>query len=803
MAFDKVIPSKIAEYKIYNVASTDELIKEASDVDFPEGFIYDPDFLYMWVRIVSAGEFYGPNKNGDYFPENELISYWETFREAHPFKNHENKNVENAIGKIIDVRWNPVMKCVEILKGIDKKRAPEVARGFQKGYLTDVSMGCKVPFTVCSICGNKARKRSEFCEHVRYHRLQFLGNGERVYEINYKPRFHDSSTVLNGAERVAKAFYIVDKAPQNGTISFNKVASTTGATLHYIPVAEAEMKKIASVKENIHPLLKEPVMEKSASASPMMKKIAELEKELTGKLLNYVSSTQKGSPKARQLLEVIKFLSEKRLDEKSLKKIALSIKEVANQNGVPASKAFSTLVGVAELMGIEFYPSEIHTLLSQLTDAGLNRDLDLSDRRDKSLEVYPSDYARTVQKAVVEVDPARSFSSPSSLFKVYDDAAHNVGGFMADPFSFLSSYSDDDDMNSHPPVHVIRVIKRTLSPMLSLRSHHPEHLYPRLSVFLSGHRPIVGDSDVHRDLNILGHPSSAGDVLGRLAYALYQRMRPEMMGTRLIKLAAEEMDGFDKQAAPRKPTPHIGYVNNKPKIGLGYRQLAMGAIPLAYGASAFQKSRRDNGGYLSDTQNFVADHPGMITIGALLAGKPLSKGVVKAAKGTASAIGKGINAIKAPFTKMADDRYAEEMDKEASGDFNIFQNNEVLKRYMKETGANPEQASAIKVATLLTMGGMDKIAFEIMDHYDIPNQEKDRLVKIASEYMDEEMDKAAEDFTNNLILSAFGDTSPLAPTLPGRALDALIFKQIGKMVGPKEPKTTVPSQPTKGEVSHD
>jgi hypothetical protein len=341
--------------------------------------------------------------------------------------------------------------------------------------------------------------------------------------------------------------------------------------------------------------------------------------------------------------------------------------------------------------------------------------------------------------------------------------------------------------------------------MLGIRSHQPEHLYPRLSVVLAGHRPIIGDSDVRRDLDILSNPSSAGDVLGRLAYGLYQRMRPEMMGTRLIKVAAEELDGLDKKAY--EFTPHIGLVT-KPTVGLGYRQLAMGAIPAAYGTSAFQKNRREHGDYMSDEQNFIADHPGMIAGGAILAGKPISKGIVNGAKATASAIGKGIEAIKGPFTKMADEFFYEDMVKNAStissGDFNIFQGNEVMKRYMNETGTSPEQASAVKMATLLSLGGMDKAAYEIMDHYNLPNQEKGKLIKIAFDYVDKEMEKAAEDFTNNLILSAFGDTNPLAPTLPGRAVDAMIFKQLGKLVEPKQPKTPAPNQPPiKGDMNHD
>lgn len=770
MSFDKLIPGKIAEYKIFDVGSAEELIKEASDVDFPEGFVYDPDFLYLWIRIVSAGEFYGSNKNADYFPEEELVESFETFEEAHPFKNHENKNVENAIGKIISVRWNPVMKCVELLKGIDKKRAPEVARGYAKGYLTDVSMGCKVPYTVCSICGNKARKKSEFCEHVKYYRNQLLSTGERVYEINYKPRFHDSSTVLNGAERVAKAFFIIDSPPENAIISSFRKAASTGGTSHYVPLSQYEMQKVAAYQETIHPLLKDPGSgshEKVAS-TPMMRKIAELEKELTGKLLNIVSDPEAvQTPALNQMLEVIKFLTEKRMDEESLINIAESVKEVAQENGVPISRAFTTLIGVAELMGIEFFPNELHTLLTHLTDAKLNGDLRVRPSSDNP--VFPGEYTGGMEKAVSLSEDTKQFVDPSALMNFYDEAAHRTDDFINGPRSFISSILDGSEIHENPPVRMIKIIRKTLDPIAPQRSYRPEHLLPRLSVVLSGQRPIIGGASVRHDMDMLANPSSIGDLLGSLAYGMYEKMRPGLMGTKIIKVAADSMEGMSKTAA-----------------SIPAWKLALVGVPAAYGVSAFQKSRRDNGRYLSDGENFMADHPSMMAGSGLVASIAASKGVKGASNKvskTNKAVKRGVDKITKPFRKESHTQF-EGMVKAAetfdSGDFNLFEDHEVLKRYASLTGANGEQASAVKMATLLSLGGMDKEAYEVMNYYDIPHTEKDRFLKVAASYMDSEMEKAADDFTNNMVLSVLGDhTHPLGRSLPGRAVDSFIFKKLG------------------------
>jgi len=64
---------------------------------------------------------------------------------------------------------------------------------------------CKVPFDICSICGNKAPSRAYYCEHLKY----YIGrihpeSGKMAYAINTMPKFFDISQVLIGADRIAK-----------------------------------------------------------------------------------------------------------------------------------------------------------------------------------------------------------------------------------------------------------------------------------------------------------------------------------------------------------------------------------------------------------------------------------------------------------------------------------------------------------------------------------------------------------------------------------------------------------------------
>ena len=187
-------------FKIENMEIIDSAMSKVAGVGIPADETYDPDFLYLRVRAVSAGEYYGDNKNGDWFPEVELKKTYKTFLTGHVFKNHENKDPAAAIGEVLDSEWDDNMKCVCLVIKIDRKIAPSIVRAIEKGYMTDVSMGCRVPYSICSICGKKARNPKEYCDHIKFLRRKILPDGKKVFEINIQPKFHDISVVLSGAE---------------------------------------------------------------------------------------------------------------------------------------------------------------------------------------------------------------------------------------------------------------------------------------------------------------------------------------------------------------------------------------------------------------------------------------------------------------------------------------------------------------------------------------------------------------------------------------------------------------------------
>jgi len=292
---DKEVTFKIIDYKIFD----EVFLEKTASVNTNDNSLinslpepYDPDYLYVRVRAVSAGEYWGCNRNSDYFSEKELRDHHHTFLDAHVFKNHENKDVAKAIGSIISSEWNNVMKYVELLIKIDRELAPTIVRGFLKGSTTDVSMGARVSHTICSFCNNKAKTRKDFCVHVRTMRGQVLPNGIKVMEYNYGPRFHDLSVVLSGADKTAKMVELLDVIKQKGSNTPMKKTAFT------IP-QEAFLEKVASAEET-------PPLFFSKKASLNLNKLAEIQKQIVDKLYTLaIRSRLEANPIPKEIEEVV------------------------------------------------------------------------------------------------------------------------------------------------------------------------------------------------------------------------------------------------------------------------------------------------------------------------------------------------------------------------------------------------------------------------------------------------------------------------------------------------------------------
>ena len=188
------------------------------------------DFIYIRNRAVSAGNviehkngncelvdietYYNDfpnyakvcrnaNLNGDFFSHEELELKYKTFIGKSVFVDHNDENVDDARGIILDAIYNTNGYFVELLEAIDKKAFPQLASGIIKRWLTDTSMGCRCGYAICSICGNEAHSDDDICEHVlNYKGLTY--NGLPVFEDNRDVEFFEDSIVTQGADPDAK-----------------------------------------------------------------------------------------------------------------------------------------------------------------------------------------------------------------------------------------------------------------------------------------------------------------------------------------------------------------------------------------------------------------------------------------------------------------------------------------------------------------------------------------------------------------------------------------------------------------------
>jgi hypothetical protein len=198
--------------------------------------------VYVLVNALGAGEYWGSNVNGDLFPEKGLINApadWEnllvypqrarevgvawpygypTFMGAYPYKHHVNKDPSRAFGRVELATWNPHMHRVELVVYLDRALcmqfdAIDVIQRIENGEFPDVSMGCKVPYDVCTICEQKSKTTNDYCAHAATMMNKILPDGRKVAVRNDFPKFFDISFVFIGADKTAK---VMAKLAQKG-----------------------------------------------------------------------------------------------------------------------------------------------------------------------------------------------------------------------------------------------------------------------------------------------------------------------------------------------------------------------------------------------------------------------------------------------------------------------------------------------------------------------------------------------------------------------------------------------------------
>lgn len=371
--------------------------------DFVHGFKPTKHGVYVLVNALGASEYWGSNANGDAFPEKALIhappdwdelspeemagvgKTWEygfpTFMNAHVFTHHQNKDPAKSIGDVVLSVWNPKMHRVELILYIDRSRCMEqdslhVIERLERGEFPDVSMGCKVPFDVCLICGNQSKTRNDYCEHARQSMNKILPDGRKVAVRNDTPRFFDISIVFIGADKTAK---VMAKLAEQGN------QNCLGKSCY---VKRPSKKQKTSGLGDDYPgdFTTRAGQEKAASACPCAKLncstccVAGAEK-YAERLFGVKSAAQK------KLSEIIKDIPAGPFTQKDLPKLEQGERNIPDDvldlmGGMDPSKALSTM----GMMGIVPKPREFQRIM--LIHIGKKS---LADELDRKGETFDPD----------------------------------------------------------------------------------------------------------------------------------------------------------------------------------------------------------------------------------------------------------------------------------------------------------------------------------------------------------------------------------------------------------------------------
>jgi hypothetical protein len=208
-------------------------------------FDMEPKKGHSYIHLITtgAGETYGSNSNGDYF--NKTARMFET-PEGGIIKlagglHYNSKKGAKSLGNVVLESVNPVMNRGELIIELDNNKWANSLNKLASNQSVTFSMGCGVPYDICSICATKAPTRRQYCNHLKYAMGQMDKEGNMVFAINDQPHFHDISEVGVPADKIAHG---LRKVASTGCIEtvYEEQAGM------YIPVDMVE--KIASNTES-------------------------------------------------------------------------------------------------------------------------------------------------------------------------------------------------------------------------------------------------------------------------------------------------------------------------------------------------------------------------------------------------------------------------------------------------------------------------------------------------------------------------------------------------------------------------
>jgi len=209
---------RTAHFEIKAVVSSREQIAKFSERTANKVVTdIDPNYLYVVISGLHGDD---PNQNGDFFWwEQELLRklpapgmitktgkrkvefVFQTWIDKPNLVNHDANIV---VGEILDTWPVSAEKSVDMLVRVNRKNA-ELCKGIESGEIQDVSMGCIVGHSYCSICGNRAEDESQWCAHLHPAKLNLKGKkygGEdgKIYASKMGSMCYEDNRDVTGIE---------------------------------------------------------------------------------------------------------------------------------------------------------------------------------------------------------------------------------------------------------------------------------------------------------------------------------------------------------------------------------------------------------------------------------------------------------------------------------------------------------------------------------------------------------------------------------------------------------------------------
>lgn len=260
-----------------------------------------PNRSYLHINMLGASNVYGPTKNGDYFSEETLKKFHKTFQTtpAKFFKHHQNKSHSPSFGVVIFSTFNPMMKRIELIVEADEATSLELDKMMSQGIYPKTSMACRLPHDRCSICGNIAKTRVEYCKHLMFEMNKLYPDGRRVCAINEDNiTWFDCSWVVRPADPTSSILMkVAEDLPALGAAERAEIEGLT--------------EKKATIKKWSE-LIKEITEEGEVlqNASIILKRTKDLPLSLTDALANYDLNQSLTAMAVLGISPSINFLSE-------------------------------------------------------------------------------------------------------------------------------------------------------------------------------------------------------------------------------------------------------------------------------------------------------------------------------------------------------------------------------------------------------------------------------------------------------------------------------------------------------------